>query len=186
MVFKMLKKCYRFVAFLAAMPFLIMARFITYVYVSELISLVPFRIGEHIRYYFYKNSLASCGDDVVINFGTIMSYPDTTIGNHVWIGTYNTFGQVDIGDFTLTAQGCHFLSGSHHHGIDDLNTPIRYQPGQPERIKIGPDIWVGANVTVMANIGHGCVIAAGSVVTKDIPDFAVVAGNPARVLRSRQ
>jgi Acetyltransferase (isoleucine patch superfamily) len=186
MIFKVLKKCYRFSAFLAVLPFLVMAKLTQYVYVTELISLIPFRIGERIRYYFYKNSLASCGDDVVINFGTIISYPDTTIGNHVWIGTYNVFGRVDIGDFTLTAQGCHFLSGSHHHGIDDLNTPIMYQPGQAERIKIGPDIWVGANVTVMANIGHGCVIGAGSVVTKDIPPYSVAMGNPAHIIRSRK
>lgn len=92
MIFKMLKKCYHFIAFLAALPFLVMARFITYVYVSELISLVPFRIGELIRYYFYKHSLASCGDDVVIGFGTILSYPNITIGNHVHIRVYNTFG----------------------------------------------------------------------------------------------
>jgi len=124
-MFWLAKKIYHFIAFLGALPFLVMTRFTQYVYVSELISLLPFRIGELIRYYFYKYSLASCGYDVVISFGTIISYPDTTIGNHVWIGTYNIFGRVDIGDFTLTAQGCHFLSGSHHHGIDDLNTSIR-------------------------------------------------------------
>jgi acetyltransferase-like isoleucine patch superfamily enzyme len=181
----MLRKCYHFVVFFAAMPFLIMTRFSKYVYVSELISLVPFRIGEHIRYYFYKNSLASCGENVVINFGTVISYPDTTIGNHIWIGPYNIFGRVDIGDFTLTAQSCHFLSGPHLHGFDDLSTPIMYQLGHSERLKIGPDIWVGANSTVMANIGHGCVVGAGSVVIKDIPPYSVAVGNPARVIRTR-
>ena len=186
MIFKVLQKCYRLSAFLAAVPFLFMAKFNRFVYVAELISLLPFRIGEHIRYCFYKNTLASCGDDVVISFGSIISYPDTTIGSHVWIGAYNIFGHVDIGDYTLTAQACHFLSGSQHHGFDDIETPIRYQPGVPGRIKIGPDIWVGANSTVMANIGQGCVIGAGSVVTKAIPDYSVAAGNPERIIRSRK
>lgn len=183
---EMIKKSYHFFSFLAALPFLGMVKLTRYVYVSELISLIPFRIGELIRYYFYKNSLASCGDDVVISFGSIISYPSVTIGSHVWIGTYNIFGNVDIGDYTLTAQCCHFLSGSQHHGFDDIETPIRYQPGVPGRLKIGPDIWVGANSTVMANIGQGCVIGAGSVVTKDIPDYSVAVGNPAHIIRTRK
>jgi acetyltransferase-like isoleucine patch superfamily enzyme len=186
MVFKILSKCYHLSAFLAAVPFSLMTKFIKFVYVAELISLLPFRIGEHIRYYFYKSTLASCGDDIVISFGSIISYPSVTIGNHVWIGAFNIFGNVDIGDYTLTAQCCHFLSGSQHHGIDDIETPIRYQPGIPGRINIGPDIWVGTNSTIMANIGKGCVIGAGSVVTKDIPDYSVAAGNPARIIRNRK
>ena len=186
MVLKILKKSYHLSAFITAVPFILMAKFIKFVYVAELISLFPFRIGEHIRYYFYKNTLASCGEDVVISFGSIISYPCVTIGNHVWIGTYNIFGNVDIGDFSQISQGSHFLSGSHQYGFDDLNTPIKYQPGKQARIKIGPDIWVGANSTVMANIGKGCVIGAGSVVTKDLPDYSVAAGNPARIIRTRQ
>jgi virginiamycin A acetyltransferase len=168
------------------MPLLVMTRFIICVCVSELISLVPCRIGEHIRYYFYKNSLAWCGDDVVIGFGAILSYPNITIGNHVHIGVYNTFGQVDMGDFTQMAQYCNLLSGSHHHEFNDVNVPIMKQPSHLDRIKIGPDVWVGANITVMANAGHGCVIGAGSVVTKDIPPYSVATGNPASVLRSKK
>ena len=116
-MFRFVKKLYYFIAFFAALPFLIMVKFTKYVYVSELISLVPFRIGEHMRYFFYKNSLVSCGDDVVIGFGTVLSYPTITIGKHVRIGVYNTFGEVDIGDFTQTAQYCNFLSGSRHHDL---------------------------------------------------------------------
>jgi len=186
MIFKALKWCYGFVAFLMVLPFLLMIRFVTYVHVAELVSLVPFRIGEHVRYYFYKHSLASCGENVVISFGTIISYPHATIGSNVWIGTYNIFGSVDIRDCTITAQGCHFLSGKHHHGIDDMNTPIMHQPGNPERIEIGPDVWVGANSTVMADLGRGCVIGAGSVITKNIPEYSVAVGNPARIIRSRK
>ena len=170
---------------LVALPFLLLTRFVSYIYVSELISLFPFRFGELVRYYFYKFSLVSCGEDVVIHFGAIISYPDVTIGNNVSIGTFNVFGHVDIGDHTLTAQGCHFLSGSQHHGFDDITIPIKYQAGKPGRIKLGPDIWIGANCTVMADIGHGCVIGAGSVVTKPIPDWAVAAGNPATIIRMR-
>ncbi|MCK5676883.1 MAG: acyltransferase, partial [Flavobacteriaceae bacterium] len=53
---------------------------------------------------------------------------------------------------------------------------------------IGNDIWIGANVSIMSGvkIGNGCVIAAGSVVTKDIPDFSVIGGVPAKIIKNRK
>lgn len=182
----LLRKIYHFIAFLMALPFVLMTELTLFVYVAELISLIPFRLGELIRYYFYKKTLAACGDDIVIGFGTVLSYSSITIGSNVSIGPYNSFGRVDIGDYTLTAQYCNFLSGAHLHGFAELDKPIMQQLGKPERIKIGPDIWVGATSTVMANIGKGCVIGAGSVVTKDIPDNSIAVGNPARVIRTRK
>jgi acetyltransferase-like isoleucine patch superfamily enzyme len=169
-----------------SLPFLLLSKVTKYVYVSELISLLPFRFGEYIRYEFYRRTLAECGRNVTISFGTILSYPDITIGNNVWLGAFNILGHVDIRDHTLTAQSCNFLSGADQHGIGETNIPIMKQRGNPKRIQVGPDIWVGANVTVLANIGNGSVIGAGSVVVKDIPDWAVAAGNPARIIRLRK
>lgn len=165
-------------------PCVALTRFTKYVYVAELISLIPLRFGEQVRYEFYRRTLASCGEDVTINFGTILSYPDITVGSHVWLGTYNIIGHADLGDHTLTAQGCHIVSGDHPFARTDI--PIMTQLGSQGRLQLGPDIWLGANVIVMANIGRGCVIGAGSVVTRDVPDWAVAVGNPVRVLRYRQ
>jgi acetyltransferase-like isoleucine patch superfamily enzyme len=157
-----------------------------YFHVAQLLSLVPFRTGNLVRYYFYKWTLSSCGDDVVISFGTVISYTDVNIGNHVHIGDYNSIGLVDIGDYTQTAQFCSLLSGARHHEFSNTDIPIMKQPSHRDRIKVGPDVWIGANVTVMANVGKGCVIGAGSVATKDVPDFSVAAGNPARIIRTRK
>ena len=52
-------------------------------------------------------------------------------------------------------------------------------------MRVGPDIWLGSGVIVLANIGQGCVIGAGSVVTRDTPDRAVAVGAPARVIKYR-
>ncbi|MDW8380816.1 MAG: CatB-related O-acetyltransferase [Verrucomicrobiota bacterium] len=64
----------------------------------------------------------------------------------------------------------------------------RLEPVECNPLEIGHDVWIGANVIILPKckrIGNGAVIGAGSVVTKDVPDFAIVAGNPARVIRWR-
>jgi len=78
------------------------------------------------------------------------------------------------------------LSGGRHHNFDRLDIPIKNQ-GNPSKtqLKIGVGAWIGANATVMAPVGEQSIIGAGAVVTKEVPPYAVVAGNPARVLYMR-
>jgi virginiamycin A acetyltransferase len=156
------------------------------VHVSQAISLIPFRFGECVRYEFYRRTLAACGTDVIIGFGTILSYPDITLGSHVWIGQYNILGHADILDYCLFAQGCHIVSGQHGHPFERTDIPMILQEGSQGRVRLGPDIWLGAGAVVMGNIGQGCVIGAGSVVVKNIPDWAVAVGSPARPIRFRK
>ncbi|MDQ0134179.1 acetyltransferase-like isoleucine patch superfamily enzyme [Neorhizobium galegae] len=74
-----------------------------------------------------------------------------------------------------------------NHGFDDPNIPINDQPHETLGITIGDDVWIGANAVILdgVTIGSGAVIAAGAVVTKDIPDLAIAAGVPAKVVRRR-
>lgn len=71
------------------------------------------------------------------------------------------------------------------HGYEDVNTPIHKQPIiQNGTVEIGEGSWLGENVCVLgANIGKHCVIGANSVVTKDIPDYSIAVGAPARVIK---
>src|SRR4030095_2973114 len=78
------------------------------------------------------------------------------------------------------------LSGGRHHKADRLDVPIKQQGNTPkEPIRIGDGAWIGANATVMADVGHDAIVGAGAVVTKPVSPYAVVAGNPARVLYMR-
>lgn len=167
-------------------PCLALVRFVRYAFVAELISLIPLRLGDQVRYEFYRRTLAACGEDVTVNFGAILSYPDITVGSHVWLGTYSIVGHADLGDHTLAASGCRIVGGADGHSFDRTDVPIMLQGGTLSRVRIGPDVWLGANAIILANVGCGCVVGAGSVVTRDVPDWAVVAGNPARVLRYRK
>lgn len=94
-------------------------------------------------------------------------------------------GDVHIGKNVMLANGCRLETGT--HGLLDLDVPMKEQSTESSGIFIGDDCWLGAGVKVVDNvkIGHGSVIGAGSVVTKDIPPFSIAAGAPAHVLRKR-
>jgi virginiamycin A acetyltransferase len=152
---------------------------------SQQLSLLPGFLGDYLRGEFYRLTLPRLGVNVQISFGTLLSSPQATIGDHVYIGSHCVIGNVDIGTDVLLGSNVHLLSGQAQHGTVDMDRPIRLQPGHFERISVGEDTWIGNGVIVMANVGRKCVIGAGSVVVSEIPDFAIAAGNPARVLRSR-
>jgi len=180
----------RTLRFLLITPLLVIAVLLThvtdYVHVSTFVGKIPFNLGIILRRYFYQLTLKNFGKNVTINYGTIISYSDTSIGNNVWLGVNNVFGSIDIKDNVITAQGCQFASGKFGHGIERTDIPIIQQPGFRTRLQIGPDVWFGANCTVIANVGEGCVIGSGSAVVKDIPDWSIAVGNPARVIKSRK
>lgn len=106
------------------------------------------------------------------------------IGDRTKIGLSNTIiGPVTIGNDIRLAQNI-TLSGLNHN-YQEINTPIHTQGVSTSPIFIEDSTWIGANVVVLAGvtIGKHCVIAAGSVVTKNIPPYSVAVGNPARVVK---
>lgn len=107
-------------------------------------------------------------------------------------------GQVIIGRYCSIADDVKILAGGNHHPAWVSMYPIRiafdlpgkYLDGQPYTkgdVKIGSDVWVGQNALILSGvtIGHGAVVAAGAVCTCNVPDYAIVGGNPARIIRMR-
>lgn len=95
-------------------------------------------------------------------------------------------GGIVIGDNVRI--GAHTSIVAINHKTDRIDIPIRSQGWISKQIVIGDDVWIGANVTILlgVKVGKGAVIAAGSVVIKDVHDYAVIAGNPARTVRVRK
>lgn len=109
-----------------------------------------------------------------------------SIGEGSIIGNLNHIfatGEIEIGKNVLTADKV-FIADNQHE-FANINIPILSQGiKQLSKIKIGDGSWIGENVCIIgANIGKNCVIGANSVVTKDIPDYCVAVGSPARVIK---
>ncbi|MBN2162006.1 MAG: CatB-related O-acetyltransferase [Pontiellaceae bacterium] len=130
------------------------------------------------------------------------------VGRYTYIGQGTVFGDVRIGRFCSIASGFTIIYGN--HPLDYLTThPFTYNneifghseeyrnidfknarpaPTPTEPLIIGNDVWIGHRATLLGrvrNIGNGAVVGAGAVVTRDIPPYAVVAGNPARIIKYR-
>lgn len=110
---------------------------------------------------------------------------DVIIGDRSRIGLgCVVIGPVKIGNDIMFAQNI-VVSGL-NHGYQDVNTPISLQPVETKQIVIEDNVWIGANAVITAGviIGKQSIVAAGSVVTKSVPPFTIVGGNPAKILKS--
>ncbi|MEM7238625.1 MAG: acyltransferase [Pseudomonadota bacterium] len=152
---------------------------------SQLLSLLPGKTGSYLRIAFYHYTLHKCDWNTVIYFGTLFSSRDITINDGVYLGASCNIGACNIGKDVLFGSGVHILSGKRQHHFEDLETRIQDQGGTYESISIGEDSWLGNGAIVMADVGHHAIVAAGAVVTSAVPDYAIVGGNPARIIKYR-
>ena len=109
---------------------------------------------------------------------------DVIIGNHTRIGLHNTIiGPVTIGSHVNLAQGITITALNHN--FDDSEKRIDQQGISTKEVVLEDDIWVGANAVILpgVTIGKHAVVAAGAIVTKDVPPHSLVAGVPAKVIR---
>ncbi len=136
------------------------------------------------------------GDEVMIGaYSIIRASMLSNLGEGLSIGKQSSLdsysfigagGGVFIGDCVIMGQHVSFHAENHQY--DRTDVPIREQGTSRQGIVIQDDCWVGSNVTFLdgARVGRGCVIAAGTVVRGEIPEYSVVAGVPGRVIKSRK
>lgn len=145
-------------------------------------------IGQkQIREFCGKLILSKCGKGVNIEKGAVFS-SSVELGDNSGIGIRAQInGKTIIGkDVMMGPDVCIY---SVNHAFDRVDIPMNIQGFAPEKpVVIEDDVWIGARVIILPGIriGTGAVIGAGAVVTKDVPDYAVVGGNPAKVLKMRK
>jgi acetyltransferase-like isoleucine patch superfamily enzyme len=99
--------------------------------------------------------------------------------------TVNCYLDIEFGEATIVADWVYVCDFD--HVFSDITVPIKDQGIAKTPVRVGPDVWVGTKVTILrgVNVGRGCVLAAHTVVNKDLPDYSVAVGVPARVVRNR-
>lgn len=114
------------------------------------------------------------------------------IGKHVFIGLYSHLssgkvsGTVSIGDNVSIGHLCSIIGVDHKY--ENRKMLINEQGMKEKGVSIGKDVWIGANSVILpgVKIGMGAVIGAGSVVTRNVPEYEVWVGNPARKVKERK
>jgi acetyltransferase-like isoleucine patch superfamily enzyme len=157
---------------------------------QEFLSLLPsWHLVRRLRSAYARRILQRCGSELELSRNVLFEFPERiSIGSRVFInsGTIITArAPIVIGDDVLI--GPYVIINSGNHGYANLTIPIRLQAHVSAPIVIGDDVWIGANAVLLrgVQVGQGSIIAAGSVVTKDVPEHVVVAGVPANVIRTR-
>lgn len=138
------------------------------------------------RMYWAKKIVDRCGKNVNFEKGARFT-PGLKIGDYSGVGIHCSInGPVTIGKDVMMGQ--EVIIYTTRHNDDRVDVPMRAQ-GMKDVVPvvIGDDVWIGSRVIILpgVTIGRGCIIGAGAVVTRDIPEFSVVAGVPAKVIRVR-
>lgn len=147
------------------------------------------RFAYALRRILVRQIFDGCGEDVIVKSGAYFGTGSgIRVGHRAQIGHNSRIDHcVDIGDDVLMGPDVVIMSGGHAYA--NTSVPINQQGElQRRKIVIGRDVWIGTRVVILpgVEIGEGAVIGASSVVTKNVPPFSVVAGNPARVVKWRR
>lgn len=124
----------------------------------------------------------------IIREGRYVTIGDNCLINHNCLiqAGKSSCGSITIGNYVHT--GVNVVMLGFNHGFYTREMPIKEQDYLDAPIVIGDDVWIGAGAIILAGvtIGRGAIIAAGAVVNKDVPEYAIVGGVPAKILKYRE
>ncbi len=164
-------------------------RYLVFHFVYGLVKYLPMLTGDVLRYGVLKLFLRRIEGWVWFRDNVTIWFPEgVSIGAGSMIGEncfLDGFGGLAIGRDVLVAHNTSLISED--HGFSTRRLPIRLQPKVGERIIVEDDVWIGCGVRVLkgVRIGTGAIVAAGSIVNRDVPAYAIVGGVPAKVIGQR-
>jgi acetyltransferase-like isoleucine patch superfamily enzyme len=134
-------------------------------------------------------NLGGIGENVILDNNIYVNEPkNIKLGSNIFIGRdvfLNAYDTIEIGDHAVIAAGCKLITGN--HGYSEIGVPIGLQPIKLSPITLGKDIWLGYNVIILPGVelGDGCIVAAGAVVTKSFEEYSILGGVPAKLIARR-
>lgn len=150
------------------------------------------------RLLLWRSPNISLGKRSTFGRGTVLWAPNgITVGDNVYIGKFCTLqADMEIGNDVIIANNVGLI-GKYDHDYSKVGASIKNAPwigdkdydfkGKNQKIVVEDDVWIGFGAIIFTGVTvhRGAIVAAGSVVTKDVPDYAIVAGNPARIMGQR-
>ena len=144
-------------------------------------------LARKLRAFWTRRIVKSCGKNVCVERGACFT-PALSIGDNSGLGVNCEInGEVVIGSDVM--MGPEVVIYTTRHKYDSLEIPIGKQGyTDPKPVIINDDVWIGRRVIIMpgVTIGKGAIIGAGAVVTKNVPEYSIVGGVPAKVIKSRK
>lgn len=148
------------------------------------------KMALKVRRFCCKRMFASCGSKLNVEEGAYFGNgKDVRVGTLVGLGKNFTLHNcvLTIEDNLMMGEEVMVIGGGHR--FDRLDIPMGEQGSKGKTtLYICSDVWIGARAMILpgcTRIGHGAIVGAGAVVTKDVPDYAIVGGNPAKTIRFR-
>lgn len=146
-------------------------------------------LAKAVRYFICRGLFSSCGKNVNVEHGAFFHSGQTvTIGDNSGIGVRaHLSGTITIGNDVMI--GKEVIIMTTNHKFDRTDIPMDRQGFEKEEpVVIAHDVWICDRVIVLpgVHVGKGSILGAGAVVTKDVPDYAIVGGNPAKVIKMRR
>ncbi|MDF1545873.1 MAG: acyltransferase [bacterium] len=187
---RVIKKTLFIVAVIFASPFILLTRLEEFIRHKrsarffgasrEILAIVPTIIGEYLRLAFYWGVCTEVSTDASFLFGCMLARQDTIVRGNAIIGHFCIIGHAEIEDNVLIGPRSSIISGKYVHGKPGQRIDESSGEHEFKTIKIGRDTWIGQDSVLLENVGAGCTVSAGSVVLREVPDGAIVMGNPAR------
>lgn len=153
---------------------------------GQFMAIIPGLPGSYLRRAYYRMTLEYCAPDCHLGFGSLFAHRDSRVESDVYIGNYTMLGKVSLRKGCLIGSRTSILSGQNQH---QFSPDGKWLPSNLEdfvQINIGENTWIGEAAVIMADVGKGTAVSAGSVVSSALPEFVVVAGNPARFVRKME